>query len=262
MLRENNFRRRLESDKAVLGARSKTMTSMLVEVYGQLGFDFVWLDFEHAGKSPYDSTGFESIVRAAESVDIELLVRVPNEDPALIHKVLDTGVSSLLIPQVESAKEVQRAVKAARFSFDGEPGNRGFGGGRDAMWGADVEGFTEREDESVIVGTMIETLAAVEDIENILNVPHLGFVFIGPMDLSISMGYPAQTDHPEVTNAIEIVEDACADAGVPIGIPKHDTEGAVSLLERGYRILRVGDEVDSVREILGNRHNELRKIDT
>ncbi|WP_199174811.1 HpcH/HpaI aldolase family protein [Halegenticoccus soli] len=254
----NKVRRRLEADEAVIGARSKTMSPMLVEIYGQLGFDFVWLDFEHAGKSPYDSTGFDSLVRAAESVDIELLVRVPNSDPSLIHKVLDTGISTLLVPRIKNAEEAQRAVKAARFSFDGGPGNRGFGGGRNAEWGAAMEGFTEREDESVLVGVMIEMVEAIENIEEILGIPHLGFVFVGPMDLSISMGYPQQTDHPEVNDAIKTIEDACADAHVPIGIPEHSTEGAADLLSQGYRVLRVGDEVDSVQEILGKRLDALR----
>lgn len=258
MTRENKVRSRLESDEAVLGARSQTVSPLLVEVYGQLGYDFVWLDLEHTGSSPYDSTAFDVIVRAAESTDIELMVRVPHADPPLIHKVLDTGVSTLLIPRVETADEVRRAVKSSRFEFDGGPGDRGFGGGRPAGWGADSENFTEREDDKVVVGAMIESAAAVENIEDILAVPHLGFAFIGANDLSISLGHPQQKNHPEVVEAIERIEEACIAAGIPFGAPRHNTEAAAAALEDGYQVLRVGDEVGAVRDTLGDRIDALR----
>ena len=257
MTRPNGMRERLESGEAVLGARAETVSPLLIEVYGELGYDFVWLDLEHAGPSPYDSTAFDALVRAAECGDIELLLRVPHADPPLVHKVLDTGVKTLLVPRIESADEVERAVRAARFDFDGEPGDRGFGGGRPTGWGADAAEFTDREDREVLIGAMIESRAAVEDIEDILSVPHLGFAFVGANDLSISMGYPRETDHPEVREAIETVEEACRDAGVPLGAPKHDTNAATAALDDGYRVLRVGDEVGAVREVLGDRIDAL-----
>lgn len=254
----NHIGERLESDEPALGARAETFSPVMVEVYGQLGFDFVWLDIEHGGPSPYDSTAFDALVRAAESAGIELLVRLPTGDPPMIHKVLDTGVTTLLIPQVESAAEVSEAVEAAHFSYDGGPGARGFGGGRPTGWGADSEGFIEDQDETVLVGAMIEHRDAVEEVEEILSVPELGFAFIGANDLSISMGHPRQTDHPEVQEAIATVEDACRDAGIPFGAPKHDTDAAAAAIDDGYSILRVGDEVGAVRDALGVRLDALR----
>lgn len=257
MTRPNGMRERLESGEVVLGARAETVSPLLIEVYGGLGYDFVWLDLEHAGPSPYDSTAFDALVRAAECAEVELLVRVPHADPPLLHKVLDTGVKTLLVPRIESAEEVERAVRAARFAFDGEPGDRGFGGGRPTGWGADTENFIDREDEAVLIGAMIESRAAVENIEEILSVPHLGFAFVGANDLSISMGHGRETDHPEVREAIETIEEACLGEGIALGAPKHDTEAAAAALEEGYRVLRVGDEVGSVREVLGDRIDAL-----
>jgi 2-dehydro-3-deoxyglucarate aldolase len=254
----NHVRERLAGDEPALGARAETFSSVMVEVYGRLGFDFVWLDVEHGGPSPYDSTAFDALIRAAESAGIELLVRLPSGDPPMIHKVLDTGVTTLLIPQVESAAEVHEAVEAAHFTYDGEPGARGFGGGRPTGWGADAEGFTESQDETVLVGAMIEHRDAVDAIDDILAVPELGFAFIGANDLSISMGYPRQTDHPEVRAAIETAEEACREAGVPFGAPKHDTDAAADAIDAGYSVLRVGDEVGAVRDSLGARLDALR----
>lgn len=252
----NHVRERFERDEAALGARAETFSPVLVEVYGQLGFDFVWLDFEHGGPSPYDSTAFRPLVGAAERADIELLVRLPSGDPPLIHKVLDTGIRTLLLPRVETATEVRRAVRAAHFTYDGGPGDRGWGFGAGNPMDADE--FAERADESVLVGTMIEHRRAVSNIEDILAVPDLGFAFVGANDLSISLGHPRETDHPEVREAIERVENACLDADVPFGAPRHDTETAATALAAGYRLLRVGDEVGAVRETLGARLDALR----
>jgi 2-dehydro-3-deoxyglucarate aldolase len=254
----NHVRERLADDEPALGARAETFSPTMVEVYGRLGFDFVWLDFEHGGPSPYDSTAFDALIRAAESAGIELFVRLPSGAPPMIHKALDTGVSTLLIPQVESAAEVREAAEAAHFTYDGEPGARGYGGGRPTGWGADADGFTESQDETVLVGAMIEHRDAVDAIEDIISVPELGFAFIGANDLSISMGHPRQTDHPEVQEAIATVEDACREAGVPFGAPKHDTDAAAEAIDEGYDVLRVGDEVGAARDALGSRLDTLR----
>jgi 2-dehydro-3-deoxyglucarate aldolase len=255
----NHIRERLAREDPVIGARAETFSPLVVEVYGGLGFDFVWLDLEHGGPSPYDATAFEGLVRAAEHAEIELLVRLPSGDPPMIHKVLDAGVTSLLIPQIESADELRRAVEAAHFTYDGDPGARGYGGGRPTEWGADAEGFAERADETVLVGGMIEHRDAVDEIDEILSIPELGFAFVGANDLSVSMGHPQETGHPDVQDAIRTVEDACKEAGVPFGAPKHDTAAAAEAIENGYEILRAGDEVGAVRDALGDRIETLRE---
>jgi 2-keto-3-deoxy-L-rhamnonate aldolase RhmA len=256
----NHIRERFEHGERALGARVETFSPILVEVYGQLGFDFAWLDFEHGGPSPYDSTAFEPLVGAAERSDIELLIRPPSGDPPLIHKILDTGVRSVLIPRVETAEEVRETVRAAHFTYDRAAGGRGWGRGASHPTGevSNTDEFIEREDESVLVGVMIEHRRAVENIDDILSVPELGFAFIGANDLSISLGFPRETDHPEVRDAIETVESACIDADVPLGAPRHDTDAAKAALEAGYRILRVGDEVGAVRDALGTRLDALQ----
>jgi 2-keto-3-deoxy-L-rhamnonate aldolase RhmA len=256
----NHIRERFEQGEAALGARVETFSPMLIEVYGQLGYDFAWLDFEHGGPSPYDSTALDPLVGAAQCAGIELLIRPPSGDPPLIHKILDTGVRSVLIPRIETTEEVREAVRAAHFVYDGVAGDRGWGVGASHPTGEDPtsDEFIEREDESVLVGVMIEHRRAVENIDNILAVPELGFAFIGANDLSISLGHPRETDHPEVRDAIETVERACIDADVPFGAPHHDTDAARTALEAGYRILRIGDEVGAVRDALGTRLDALR----
>lgn len=257
MDRRNAFRESVESDGVVLGARAMNMSPLLVEVYGELGLDFVWLDFEHAGKSPDDSTEFEHLTRAAEAGDVELLVRLPSGDPELVRKVLDAGVRNLLIPRVETADEIRAAVEAAHFDYAGGVGERGIAAGRASTWGADMDDHTAKEDDSVLVGTMIENRTAVRNLDEILSVPELGFAFVGPSDLSVSLGHPLETDHPEVRDAVADIREACLSAGVPVGKITADAAEANSAIEDGFQILRIGGEVSAVRRVLGERLGDI-----
>lgn len=228
-------------------------------MYGDLGLDFVWLDFEHAGTSPWDSTTFEHLTRAAEVGDIDLLVRLPEPNPSLIRKVLDAGVRNLLIPRVKTAEEVRRAVEAARFVYDGEAGERGFAHGRASSYGTEGR-YLSREDDNVCVGVMIEEAAAVENVDDILSVPDLGFVVIGPGDLAVQLGHPGAREHPEVQRAISTVETACREAGIPLGGNAHDPRKANEKIGDGYRIVRLGGEFESVRQLLRSRIEKLNEL--
>jgi 2-dehydro-3-deoxyglucarate aldolase len=254
---ENDFRRTIERGDAVFGVSVGTFSPTVIEILGEIGLDYAWLDFEHGGPSPYDSTVFEDLTRAADAADIELLVRIPSADPELVRKLLDAGVRNLLVPRVETAAEVRRAVEAAHFAYDGGTGERGIGIGRTSRWGGDFERYVEREDEEVLVGVMIENERAVDNIDDILSVPELGFAFVGPADLSVSLGHPMEKDHPDVCAAIERIREACLDAGVPIGCIRNDPETARDAVDDGYQVLRVGSDIGAVRDTLGSRLDEI-----
>lgn len=252
----NRFKERLERERAVVGARASSFSPALVEIYGSMGLDFVWLDFEHGGGSPWDTPLLEGLTRAADGGDIELLVRLPTGHPGLIRNALDSGVRNILIPRVDSAEEVRKAVEATRFVYDGAPGQRGIAGGRSSGYGAaDVP--IEQEDDGVCLGVMIEKTTALAALEDILAVPELGFVFVGPADLSVQLGHPNERDHPDVEAAIGTIETTALESGVPIGGISHDSEGASALLERGYQIVRIGGEFEAAKQVLGDRLERL-----
>jgi len=231
----------------------------MIEVYGALGLEFVWIDLEHGGPSGDDAGPLADYVRAAEAGDIEPLVRLPSGRGQVIRKALDAGVRTVLIPRVETAEEVRAAVKAARFTYDGGPGERGSASGRAANWGKKPEDYAEYEDATTTVGVMIENETAVGNLEDILSVPELGFVFIGPGDLSVSMGHPLETGHPDVQAAIESVRDACLEADVPVGRIANGTEKATAAVEDGYRVVRLGGDVASVRQVVGEAVSGVRE---
>ena len=249
----NHIRETIESDEAVLGAGSTTLSPVMVEVYADLGYDFVWLDFEHIGPSAYDSGVFEGLVRTADAAGIELLCRIPSGDPVLVRKVLDAGVRTILVPRLETVDAVREAVAATRFAYDGGPGERGVAKAQASHWGGRSADYADREDETVLCGIMLENRSMLESIDEVLAVPDLGFCFIGPMDLSVSLGHPLEPDHPEVIDARDRFRDACLEAGVPVGCIRNDPADAATAVNDGFQIVRIGDDVGAARTVLGDR---------
>lgn len=260
MRTENALRHALERGETVFGASTETYSPTAIEVLGDVGLDYVWVDLEHGGPSPYDSTAIEELTRAAEAGDIELLVRLPKPEPALVRKVVDAGVRTVLLPRIESAEDLRPAVRAAYFAYDGDVGDRGVGVGRSGEWAGYVDNFVGGEDSEILVGTMIENQRAVDNVEGILDVPQLGFAFVGPADLSMSLsgGEPLAKNDEAVEAAIDRTLAACLDAEVPIGRIRNDVASAQASVDAGYQIVRIGGDSGAIRAVLGERLDELR----
>lgn len=259
MRQHNGLSEKLENGEVVLGAQTVTHQPSIVEVYGDMGLDFVWIDFEHIGPAPHDSERFENLTRAADVSGTELLVRLSNNDPALIRKVLDSGVRNLLIPRIETAEEVRRAVEASRFSYDNDVGERGIAASRASGWGSELDQeYVDVEDENTSVGVMIENTTAVENLEEILRVEGLGYVVIGPADLSVSMGHSLDFDHPEVDAMIDQIRETSKSHDVPVGRLANDTEETKRLISNGIQLIRMSSgEISTLRSVVETRLEEV-----
>ncbi len=244
-----SLRNRLGNDEIVLGIADDTYTPTFVELYGDIGLDFVWIDFEHAGPSPWDAGVVESLLRASELTGTELLVRIPVTEPALVRKVLDAGVRNVFLSHVDTADEVRDIVRASYFRYDGGAGERGLAAPRASRWGREDD-YVVTEDEDVLIGVTIESREAVENIDSILAVPDLGFVFIGPFDLSVSVGHPGELDHPNVQDAIETVRSSSIDRDVPVGNLGFGMEDVNEKARNGYQILNIGTTTLGIQEIV------------
>ncbi|NEU55908.1 HpcH/HpaI aldolase/citrate lyase family protein [Halorussus sp. MSC15.2] len=247
--RTNRLRRLLDGDDVALGVLDNTYSPTLVEFYGELGLDFVWTDLEHAGPSPWDGERLDDLLRAADATDIELLVRIPSPDPALVRKALDAGVRNLFVSRVETAEEVRRAVRASRFRYDGDAGDRGFANPRASRWGT-ADDYVRTEDEETLVGVTIENRTALDNLDEILDVPELGFAFVGPLDLAVSFGHPGEPNHQEVQDAVAEIERASIDAGVPLGGLGFGMADVNEKADSGYQILNLGSTTGAVKQVV------------
>ena len=210
----------LRAQRTLLGIFVSIPSSALVEMAGYAGFDFVVIDNEH-GPAGIETT--EHLIRAARVAGIAPIVRVSRADPQEILRSLDIGASGIQVPQVNDAAQARLVVSAAKYPPEG---NRGVAfSTRAAGWGFQGgAAHLERSNTQTRVITHVETAEAVRNLDGMLAVPGLDVVFIGPTDLSVSLGYPGRPDHPEVqriiTDCIERITAAGKTAGLMLTSPQ------------------------------------------
>jgi 4-hydroxy-2-oxoheptanedioate aldolase len=199
------------------------------------GFDWVCVDMQHG------MIGFPQMVQMLQGVsstDVVPLVRVPRNEPGIIGKCLDAGAWGVIVPMVNSREEALAAVAACRYA---PMGIRSYGPLR-ANYYAGFDYFA-RANREVACIVMVETQVAVERVEEIVSVPGVDAVYVGPADLSVTLGLAPAPDHTEqsFTDALEKVIDACRRNDVVPGIAGN-SETAVKRLEQGFRFVEVASD--------------------
>lgn len=259
---KNDIRDSLQNGDVVYGARVRTFSTTTIQILGETGVDYVYIDLEHAGFSPYNSTELEHRLMAAKQVDLELVVRIPSCNPDMIRKVLDAGVRTVLIPRIKRPAEVERAVKASKFQYDGTPGERGFGSSPSNNWGVRPDDYTDSEDEQVLIGIMLETESAVRNAEEILSVPELGFAKIGLGDLTVSLECPQEYENETVQDVVETFEQGCQNNSLPMGIGVSDSRAAKEAIDNGYRLIEIGGDAEVLRTTFTERMDGIQSHTT
>jgi 2-keto-3-deoxy-L-rhamnonate aldolase RhmA len=209
--------------------------------------DMFWIDMEHTALS-LDAVRHH--LMAIKGSEAAALVRVPWNDPVLIKPVLDIGADGVIVPMVQTAEDVARAVAACRYP---PLGIRGFGPLRPLDYGRrNVKEVCRAADETIIVTVQIEQAAAVENIDAILAVEGLTSIAFGPNDLAASLGYPMQPQHPAVFEVIQSVTDKARAAGVAVGISVGaNLELLCKLVDIGVQWLSIGVDVTLLRRAAG-----------
>jgi 4-hydroxy-2-oxoheptanedioate aldolase len=226
-----DFRGKIDKG-VVLGPFSKSSDPAFVEVMGHAGFDFVVLDLEHG---PNNVLSLQNLVRAAEVSGLLPIVRVTDDTPSLIGQVLDVGAGGIQVPNVQTRQEVERIVEAARFAPQGMRGVCRFVRAADYSSADRVAYFAESNTTLLIL--QLEGREAVENIEEILSVPGVDIVFIGPYDLSQSLGVPGEVRNPKVTEAMTKIVARCIQRKVLVGTFVDTPEDARTWREAGVRYL-------------------------
>ena len=195
-----------------VGTVVQFMDPAVTELYGEAGFDFVWIDLEHSPMSLTDAVGH---VRAARGTDIAAFIRVPSRDPALVKPILELHPAAVIVPRIESLADAEAAVRACRYPPDGI---RGFGPARGVRFGARDQGdYLEKAAAETMVILQIEHIDAVAEIDAILDVPGVDSIVPGQGDISGSMGLLGQASHPDVVAAVEEILRAAKRKGMPFG---------------------------------------------
>jgi 4-hydroxy-2-oxoheptanedioate aldolase len=235
--RIREFRAKLATGD-VLGPFSKTCDPAMVESMGFAGFDFVILDMEHG---PHTISTLEPLMRAAEAGGVLPIVRVPEDDWSSIGAVLDIGAGGVQVPQINSRAQAERVIRHSRFAPMGERGVCRFV--RSAGYGSmDKTEYFSRANEALIV-MQLEGSTALEQLDDILTVEGADIFFIGPYDLSQSLGLPGQVEHPEVQKTMAKIARAANERGKVVGCFVETAEQALRWREVGIKYLAYSVDV-------------------
>ena len=244
-MRINPVKQALAAGKTQLGCGFAQLRSPdVARILAAAGFHWAFLDAEHGG---FDIETLQDICRVSVLAGLSPIVRVADLQYALIARALDNGADGIIFPRVESPELLERAVSWTKFP---PTGIRGFGL---TPLQVDHEKVTipqiiEHKNANTMVVLQIETKRAVEARNELLSVPGVDTVMVGPVDLSISLGVPGDFQHPKMVEAMEQIRDACIAHGVTPGTQTRSLALAKFWKERGMRFLGCSSETGMLFE--------------
>ncbi len=228
----HNFRQRLARGDRLLGTIVAIESPEVVETLAAAGFDWLFIDGEH---SPLSPLGVQRMVLAAG--EVPCVVRVPANDEAWIKQSLDAGAAGIIVPLVNTPAQAASAVQRAKYP---PLGVRGVGPSRALGYGYGIADYVARANAETVVIVQAEHRDAVAAIDDIVAVPGLDAIFVGPFDLSLSLGLPGQLEHPEVVRSIERVCVAAQGAGLPVGFFGVTPAAVQPWINRGATLIACG----------------------
>lgn len=237
-MRENRVKAALKAGKTVVGAgMALTASPTVVRIMANSGLDFLFIDTEHSHIPPDTLMG---VVQMARACGISPLVRPPDLEYHVIANTLDTGADGIIVPRVETREQAARLVSFAKFP---PLGVRGCG----TSAPLDYQRMDWREaipwlNEQSLVAAQVESLTAIENLDEMLTVPGIDVIVVGPLDLSISLGIPGQFDDPRMIAAVDRVIEICKRHRVTSGIVMAPPEALKPWWEKGMRFFSCGGD--------------------
>lgn len=237
MPNSNPLKQKMLAGKPCIGAWLLTNSADVAEILAYAGLDFVLIDHEHGQGNIADAI---AQMRAIKGHDCAGILRVPSHDPIYIKRILDAGVDGILVPNVSNAEEARQIVAACHYP---PRGFRGAFGGMRAMDYGFNPGYYNAAADNLFIAVQVESSAAVDKIDEIAAVDGIDLVFIGPRDLSATLGKLNQFDDPLVKGEIERAEKAILKSGKLLGSTALSGKVAKEMGARGHRFIIAGSDV-------------------
>lgn len=232
-MRKNVVKGKIKAGEPALGAFVNFYSPAVVEVCGYAGLDFVIVDAEHGPMCPQS---VEEMIRAANVVSITPIVRIAENTQQNILRYLDAGALGVQMPMINTRADAELAVRSVKYY---PQGRRGLAGMRAAAYGLaySLGEYVQQANQETMVVTHVETMEAVENLPQVLEVEGIDVVFIGPTDLSQAMGYPGRPQEPAVQEMIDRLIRQILASGKAVGTIVRDGEQARRLIDRGVLYL-------------------------
>jgi len=245
----------LKEKKVVIGSWITIGHPCVAEIMAKAGFDYLTVDMEHSAITLPQA---QQLLRIIELFGVTPLVRVDENNPSLIKRVMDAGAHGVIVPMVNSRADALKAVNAVKYP---PAGTRGVGLARAQGYGLEFKKYKNRINDESIVVVQIETIKAIDNLEKILEVEGVDASIIGPYDLSASLGYPGEFERAEVAGAVKRYIEICRrkDKCAGFHIVPIDTEKVKNKIKEGF--IFIAFSLDTL--FLGERiKTELEKIKT
>lgn len=213
MKRHNHIKTAMQAGRKAYGLRLTLPSPELVDMLEPVDLDFIFLDCEHG---ILDMVAIENVCRAADLTGPTPVARVPDIGAGTITAFLDRGMRGIIGPHIESGDDARQLVDACLFGPDGK---RSFGGARGTDYQSritNLPAFLKTCNESIVIGAMIESAAALDHLDAILAVPGIDYLMFGPADFAQDLGYPGEPEHPEVRKVMDAAVARIHAAGRPM----------------------------------------------
>jgi 4-hydroxy-2-oxoheptanedioate aldolase len=233
-INRNLFKRALQRRELQIGLWSTLCSNVAAEVVAHSGFDWILLDTEHSPNEPPDLLAQMQAMGRSPTTPV---VRAAWNDTVLIKRILDLGAQSVLLPYVQSAQEARRAVAAVRYP---PRGVRGVSAGSRASNYGRIKDYLHKADDEICLLVQVETRSALGQLESIAGVEGVDGVFIGPADLSASLGHLGDPQHDETQQALRDAAARLRTLGKAAGILSGVEADARRYIEWGYNFVAVG----------------------
>ena len=229
--------------------------SQVTEMLVSSSVDFLGIDIEHSTISQEQS---QSIIQACHAIGVPCLTRVATHNPESIKRLLDSGADGIIVPTVETVEQVEKLIEWIKYP---PLGKRGYGIARAQGYGHNFEEYTSQWNDSSSLIIQIESISAVENIEQLLQFEEVDGAMVGPYDISGSLGIPGQIDHKKVQDAGKLVVDACRKFGKACGTQDiaPTSESVKVNLDSGYTFVVLASDVfilwkwgESMQKIIDN----------
>ncbi len=234
-----NFRQRLKKGEVLLGQLLlEFFTPGIGPMLDACGLDFVIYDMEH-GRC--DITMLEQMIASCRGSGIVPMARVPDLRFAPLSRVLDLGAHGVMVPRVETREQTVEIVQQLKYAPQGRRGVA-LGVAHDLYRAGGPEVFAQLNEETTVI-VQLETVRAFENLESIISVPGVDVAWVGHYDLTVSMGIPAQFDHPQLLQAMDDLVAACKRHGVAPGFLPPTMESALHWKNKGFQMLSLGSDI-------------------
>lgn len=228
-----DLKKLLDSGDLTIGSWITIPDTSVSEIMAKLGFDWLVVDMEHSAITLSEA---KNIMQVIELSGIVPLVRLGENNPNFIKRVMDAGAYGVIAPMVNSQDDAKRVVEAVKYPPEG---SRGVGLARAQGYGLDFQRYKEWVNKNSIVVVQIEHIDAINNLDKILAVEGVDASIIGPYDLSASLGHPGEFRFPQLNNAIKKYEKICLELNKPMGIHSvpPNYEDILKYIDKGYRFI-------------------------